>query len=72
MQEDLRDEDVVAELRIQVRRSGAMSVTGCIHEERYALAMLDSARDSIKAHNRRAINSAAGLILPAHDNALAH
>ena len=51
------DLDVVAQLVISVRRNGAMSVAGCIHEEMYALAMLDSARDVVRSHNaRRRIN----------------
>ena len=61
-----RDEDdVVAELKIQVRRSGAMSVAGCIHEEAYALAMLESARESIKSHNaRQRLNGGQAVIVP--------
>ena len=53
----MEDLDVVAQLVISVRRNGAMSVAGCIHEEAYALAMLESARDVVKSHNaRRRIN----------------
>lgn len=63
VREDARDDDVTAELRIQVRRNGAMSVAGCIQQEAYAIAMLDAARESIRSHNRRQINGA-GLILP--------
>lgn len=69
----VRDDEVVAELVIRVCRNGAMSVAGCIHQEAYALAMLDSARQSIKSHNaRQIINGGGQLILPAHDNAMAH
>lgn len=63
VREDARDDDVTAELRIQVRRNGAMSVAGCIQQEAYAIAMLDAARESIRSHNRRQINGG-GLILP--------
>ena len=58
----LRDEDTVAELRLRVRRSGAMSVEGCITDEAYALSMLDAARDSIKSHNKRIQEK--GIIIP--------
>jgi hypothetical protein len=61
---DVRDDEVVAYLRIAVRRNGAMSVEGCINEETYAKSMLDAARDVITRHNRKKINDA-GIILPA-------
>lgn len=67
----LYDDEVIAVLEIKVRRNGAMSVAGSINDERYALAMLDSAKDSIKAHNRRNRGEQSQLILPAHDTALA-
>lgn len=57
------DDDIVAFLKIAVRRNGAMSVEGCIEDEPYAKAMLDAARDSITRHNRKAINGG-GLALP--------
>jgi hypothetical protein len=62
---DLRDEDVVLELVLRVRRSGAMSVAGCIEDEVNALIMLDSARETIRSHNaRKKINAGQSLILP--------
>lgn len=56
------DEDVMASLTLRIHKSGAMSVAGDIHDERFALTMLDAARDSIKSHHRR-INER-GLIIP--------
>lgn len=68
--DDPHGDAVIAVLEIKVRRNGAMSVAGSINDEVYALAMLDSARDSIKSHNARGRKQTA-LILPAHDTALA-
>jgi hypothetical protein len=67
--DDLHGDAVVAYLAIKVRRNGAMSVEGCIYEERYALAMLDTARDTIRRQNSRQ-RLEDGLIIPAHDTAL--
>lgn len=61
---------VAAVLEIKVRCNGAMSVAGSINDEAYALAMLDAARDSIRAHNRRARGEQSALIVPAHDTGL--
>lgn len=69
--DDLYGDEVIACLEIKVRRNGAMSVAGCIYEEKYALAMLDTARDTIKRQNaRKRLEDGKGLIIPAHDTAL--
>jgi hypothetical protein len=69
--DDLHGDAVVAYLSIKVRRNGAMSVEGCIYQEKYALAMLDTARDCIRRQNdRKRIEDAGGLLIPAHDTAL--
>lgn len=65
-------DDVMAEIKVRVHRSGAMSVSGHIHDERYALALVDAARDSIINHHRKGRDLSAGLILPAHDNPMSH
>jgi hypothetical protein len=70
--DDLHGDAVVAFIAIKVRRNGAMSVEGCIDEEAYALAMIDTARDTIRNHNQRKRINGGGLIIPAHDTALAH
>ena len=69
---DGREVDVMARLVISVHRGGAMSVAGHIHDEKYALALVDAARDSIINHHRKGRDLGAGLILPAHDNPLTH
>jgi hypothetical protein len=50
---EMRDDDVIAEIRIRCRRDGAMSVAGDIQDKMYALAMLDSARECIENHHQR-------------------
>lgn len=66
--DDLHGDAVVFALEIKVRRNGAMSVAGGIGEEAYALAVLDAAKQSIKAHNaREALARPQGLIVPARD-----
>ena len=69
---DEREDDVMAQLTITTYRSGAMSVGGHIHDEAYALALVDGARDAIINHHRRGRSLGSGLILPAHDNPLTH
>ena len=48
-----------------------MSVAGCIDDERYAIAMLDAAKDSVRNHNaRRRLQQPQGLIIPANESPL--
>jgi len=47
------DMNVVAQITVTVHRSGAMSVAGDIHDEKFALSMIDAARDSVKSHHLR-------------------
>ena len=69
--DEAREEDVLAELRIRVRRDGAMSVAGDIHDLTYALAMLRAAEDSIKSHhNRKKLQDGKSLITPSYDTPL--
>ena len=56
------ESDVMAELRITVYRSGAMAVRGDIHDEKFALTMIDAARDSVRSHHLRQHGE---LIIPA-------
>ena len=68
---EMCDEDVVAELRIRIRRDGAMSVAGCINEKDLALAMCDQARECITNNaDRQKLQSQSGLIIPHYDSAL--
>lgn len=56
------DADVMAQLSITVYRSGAMSVAGDIHDEKFALSLIDAARDSVRSHHLRKHGE---LIIPA-------
>lgn len=62
MSDDLRDDDVLARLVVTVHRSGAMSVSGDIHDEKFALSMIDAARDSVRSFHLRRHGE---LIIPA-------
>lgn len=64
--DDLHGDSTVALIEIRVRRNGAMSVAGEIHNLPYALAMLDSAKDAVKRHHSR-INSGKTIITPSYD-----
>jgi hypothetical protein len=44
----LNGEDVISEINIRLRASGAMSVSGNIGDTRAAVAMIDHARDAVK------------------------
>lgn len=57
-----RDDDVMAQITVTVHRSGAMSVAGDIHDEQFALTMIDAARDSVRSHHLRKHGE---LIIPA-------
>ena len=59
--------DEMAKLTITVYRSGAMSVAGDIHDENFALSLIDAARDSVRSHHLRQHGS---LIIPAHATGL--
>lgn len=56
------DSDTMAQMTITVFRSGAMSVSGDIHDETFALSLIDAARDSVKSHHLRKHGE---LIIPA-------
>lgn len=62
----LYDDAIVTVLKISVRRNGSLSVEGSIDDERYALAMLDHAKDAVRNHHARR----SALIVPAYDVAL--
>lgn len=66
-----RGDRVMAKLTITVFQSGAMSVGGNIEDRAYALALIDGARDAVINHHAR-IAAKGGVIMPAHDNPLAH
>ena len=69
--DDLYGDQKVAVLEIAVRRNGSMSVAGSINNLAYALAMLDQAKDTLRAHHMR-INAGGIIITPAKDTPLAN
>lgn len=69
--DDLYGDSIVCAITISVRRNGSMSVSGNINDEAYAMAMLDTAKQSLKNHHDRLkIQNKGSLILPSHDNAI--
>ena len=69
--DDLHGDTVVSEIAIQLRRNGAMSVSGSITDEIYARYLLDTARDTLtNYHLQRTLGLRSQLIVPAHDTAL--
>jgi hypothetical protein len=69
--DDLYGDDVVAYLRLAVRRNCSMSIDGCINDETYALEMLDNGKDSIRRHNeKRRINAGQQIIIPGNDTGI--
>lgn len=64
------DLTVVAELRVRIHRSGAMSVAGSIGDETYAIACLEQAIQSVKDHHKRLRGDGSALIVPACDTPL--
>lgn len=60
---ELRDDDVLATITVRVHRSGAMQVAGDIHDEKFALSMIDAARDSVRSYHLR---QKGAIIIPAH------
>lgn len=63
MQTDRLNDDliVVAEINIRLRRNGAMSIEGSVGDKKFALAMLDNARDAVF---RQGLVSMPELIIP--------
>jgi hypothetical protein len=70
--DDAHGDTVVFAIEIAIRRNGAMSVSGAINDEQYALLVLDSARDSIRSyHARKRLSGQGGtIVVPACDTAL--
>jgi hypothetical protein len=68
--DDLHGDEKVEVIEIAIRRNGAMSVAGHINNLVRALAMLDQAKDTLRAHHMRV---AAGqvIITPPQDTPLA-
>lgn len=63
----LRDDDVMAQISVAVYRSGAMAVKGDISDEKFALTLIDAARDSVRSHHLRMKKK---LLIPASSTGL--
>ena len=61
----LYDDAPVARLEIVCRRDGSLSVAGSISNLKYALAMLDNAKDAVRNHHARR-----PIIIPRKDTSL--
>jgi hypothetical protein len=69
--DNLHGDTVVAEITIQLRRNGCMSVAGSITDETHARYLLDTARDTLaNYHLQRRLGMRSPLVVPAHDTAL--
>ena len=69
--DDLHGDTVVAEIVVQLRRNGCMSVGGSITDEVYARHLLDTARDTLtNYHIQRRAGLRSPLIVPAYDTSL--
>lgn len=69
--DDLHGATVVCRISLEMDRAGNMRVEGSITDEAFALFMLDTARDVVKAHHaRRRLGKTSQLIVPAYDTAL--
>ncbi len=64
----MNNDEIVSKLTITLYRSGAISVEGNINDEKYALALLDIAKDTVLGYHTRKDNM---LVVPAHDAGLA-
>ena len=69
--DDTYGETVVSYIHIDMRRSGLMSISGTVTDEKYALHMLDTARDQIVSyHAQQKLGNRSPIIVPAYDTAV--
>lgn len=69
--DDLHGATVVCQIGLTLDRMGNMRVDGSITDEKFALFMLDTARDVVKSyHARRRAGTGSQLFVPAYDTAL--
>lgn len=68
--DDIHGDTVVAEIVIQMRRNGCMSVQGSINDLEFAKYILDTARDTLNTYHARKRLGQDALIVPAYDTAL--
>jgi hypothetical protein len=69
--DDVHGQTVVAHLDIRMDRAGNMRLAGSITDEKFALFMLDTARDTLKNyHVQQKLGNRSPIIVPAYDTAL--
>ena len=69
--DDTYGETIVSYIHIDMRRNGLMSISGTVTDEKYALHMLDTARDQIRSyHAQQKLGNRSPIIVPAYDTAV--
>ena len=68
--DDIHGDTVVAEIVIQMRRNGCMSVQGSINDHEYAKYILATALDTLNGYHARKRLGQDTIIVPAYDTAL--
>jgi hypothetical protein len=68
--DDIHGETVVAEIVIQMRRNGCMSVQGSINDHEFAKYILDTARDTLDTYHARKKLGQDTIIVPAYEKKL--
>jgi hypothetical protein len=68
--DDIHGDTVVAEIVIQMRRNGCMSVQGSINDHEYAKFILATAMDTLSTYHARKRLGDRPIIVPAYDTAL--
>jgi hypothetical protein len=61
------DDKVMATIQIDIWKSGALSVSGSIAEEEWAICALQNAIDAVRSHHAKARGQ---LIIPAQDTGI--
>lgn len=68
--DNLHGDTVVAEIVIQMRRNGCMSVQGSINDHEFARYILETAVDTMNTYHARRKLGENPIIVPAYDTAL--
>ena len=69
--DDTYGETIVGFIHIDLRRSGLMSISGTVTDEKYALHMLDTARDQLVSyHAQQKLGNRSPIIVPSYDTAV--
>lgn len=69
--DDRHGQTIVATITIQLRRDGAVGISGSITDEMSAKYMLDTAQDTLRSyHARQKLGERSNILVPAHDTAI--